>query len=135
MNPATKDMQCGKLQPSAVTYNSILSACRQDALLSSRLLVGYANESSSFHSGGANSWELSVALASEMEKVRVVLDVVSYTALIAATGRSALPSGITMALGFLEQMRTKLLGRALGHLFFSLIGLKRILLTNIFQKL
>ena len=28
-----------------------------------------------------------------------------------------------------------LLGRALGHFIFSLIGLKRILFTNIFQKL
>ena len=27
-----------------------------------------------------------------------------------------------------------LLGRALGHFIFSLIGLKRILFTNIFQK-
>ena len=27
------------------------------------------------------------------------------------------------------------LGRALGHFIFSLIGLKRILFTNIFQKL
>ena len=27
------------------------------------------------------------------------------------------------------------LGRALGHFIFALIGLKRILLTNIFQKL
>ena len=27
------------------------------------------------------------------------------------------------------------LGRALGHFVFSLIGLKRILFTNIFQKL
>ena len=26
------------------------------------------------------------------------------------------------------------LGRALGHFIFSLIGLKRILFTNIFQK-
>ncbi|CAE7348962.1 EMB2654 [Symbiodinium sp. CCMP2592] len=77
------DMQRGKLQPSAVTYNSILSAC------------------------GTNSWELSVALASEMEKAQVVLDVVSYTALIAATGRAPIPFGIEMALGFLEQMRSK----------------------------
>ena len=42
-----------------------------------------------------------------MEKSQIVLDVVSYTALIAATGRSAVPSGITMALGFLEQMQSK----------------------------
>ena len=28
-----------------------------------------------------------------------------------------------------------LLGRALGHFIFSLIGLKRILFTNFFQKL
>ena len=28
-----------------------------------------------------------------------------------------------------------LLGMALGHFMFSLIGLKRILFTNIFQKL
>ena len=27
------------------------------------------------------------------------------------------------------------LGRALGHFMFSLIGLKRVLFTNIFQKL
>ncbi|CAE7866951.1 EMB2654, partial [Symbiodinium microadriaticum] len=77
------DMKRGKLQPSAVTYNSILSAC------------------------GTNSLELSVAIANEMEKSQIVLDVVSYTALIAATGRSAVPSGITMALGFLEQMQSK----------------------------
>ena len=33
----------------------------------------------------------------------------------------------------LEQ--TGLLGRPLGHFIFSLIGLKRILFTNIFQRL
>ena len=35
---------------------------------------------------------------------------------------------------FLRWIRTSL-GRALGHFIFSLIGLKRILFTNIFQKL
>ena len=48
-----------------------------------------------------------MAVANEMEKSQIVLDVVSYTALIAASGRSAVPSGIAMALGFLEQMQSK----------------------------
>ena len=43
------------------------------------------------------------------------------------------------SLGFGQGLRASwfgaLLGRALGHFRFSLIGLKRILFTNIFQKL
>ena len=37
---------------------------------------------------------------------------------------------------FVARMDLRLrLGRALGHFIFSLIGLKRILFTNIFQRL
>ena len=35
----------------------------------------------------------------------------------------------------LGHKRWALLGRALGHFIFPLIGLKRILFTNIFQRL
>ena len=35
----------------------------------------------------------------------------------------------------LKGIGSNILGRALGHFVFSLIGLKRILFTNIFQKL
>ena len=34
-----------------------------------------------------------------------------------------------------KEKKTYHLGRALGYLIFSLVGLKRILFTNIFQKL
>ena len=37
--------------------------------------------------------------------------------------------------GFRVLHRVPFLGRALGHFIFSLIGPKRILFTNIFQKL
>ena len=57
-----------------------------------------------FSSGGVTScWEHSVALASEMQRAQVALDVVSYTALVTAGPAM----GSTCMVGLLAQMTAK----------------------------
>ena len=91
----------GRLRPSAVTYNSVLSACRPDAHMHrAEMILKSGPQLCSCIVGGPKSWEHSVALAVEMQRAEMVLDVVSYTALVAAAGPR-------MAMALLVQMQAR----------------------------